>query len=374
MLAAERRDAALGAARLLGAGTRRVQELHAGIAGRVFRSVGPASAQVRLVHDTVTAAAYSAVRAAVVVGGRAAGALSAVREDGPPLEQSARARVALAVLNGLYGDQLGTSSLATPMALRGDGQEPTGKVAVFLHGLTETEGAWGFRRDRHGGHTYGSLLRRDLGYSAVWARYSTGLPVDDNGAALDAALEELVRDWPVPVEQLVLIGHSMGGLVTRSALRQAISSSWLPLVTDTVTLGTPHLGAPLEQAVTHLTRLLHQLPETRPVARVLATRSAGIRDLRRGSLAPLHPGPRHFVVLTTMTGRGGALVGDGLVLPHSACGDTGQEDTRLAFPDAHVHRLSGLHHFDLLNHPDVYGQLHRWLGQPQQHLHATPPL
>ena len=55
-------------------------------------------------------------------------------------------------------------------------------------------------------------------------------------------------------------------------------------------------------------------------------------------------------------------MGDLLVPPRSAVGDTGDDD-RLAFPPDHVHRLGGLSHLDLLNHPRVYAQIHRWLVQ-----------
>jgi hypothetical protein len=177
--------------------------------------------------------------------------------------------------------------------------------------------------------------------------------------------------------------------VARSALHQAGGGTpeahgWTHLVRDTLTLGTPHLGAPLERGAHRLTHTLARLPETRPLSRVLAARSVGIKDLRRGTLVeadwtgrdldhagdaahthvPLHDGARHFVVLATLTrdpaARAAHVVGDLLVPPRSACGDTGDDD-RLAFPDEHVHRLGGMHHFDLLSDPRVYEQIRGWL-------------
>jgi pimeloyl-ACP methyl ester carboxylesterase len=191
------------------------------------------------------------------------------------------------------------------------------------------------------------------------------------------------------VQDVVLVGHSMGGLVARSALHQAGSGTpdarpWTAFVRDTVTLGTPHLGAPLERGVHRLTHLLTRLPETRPLAALLALRSVGIKDLGRGTLVeedwtgrdldapgraahthvPLADGARHFVVLATLarnpSGPAAAVLGDLLVMPRSAVGDTGGDD-RLAFPPDAVARLGGLHHLDLLNHPRVYAQIRRWL-------------
>ena len=249
----------------------------------------------------------------------------------------------------------------------------------------------GYGAQRHHGDptvTYGSQLQRDLGLTPVYLRYNTGLHISENGRALDALLGALVDAWPVPVQDLVIVGHSMGGLVARSALHQAGGTAeahrWTTLVRDTITLGSPHLGAPLERRVHQLTARLARLPETRPLARLLTLRSVGIKDLRRGTLVeadwsgrdldallpgehtsvPLHDGARHFVVLATLSpnpeGRLADLLGDLLVQPRSATGDT-EDDDRLAFPPDHVHRIGGLHHFDLLDHPLIYARIRGWL-------------
>ena len=407
-----RADEVRGTARLaglvMGGGARRIAEVHEGIAGRVFGALGPVAAPVRLVHDAISGLTHAVVETSLSTGARTVGLVAAVRASGTDADATAGARTAIAILNGMHGDlvQREAPALALTMSVRvadhtvpaerhalGDAFPDAGsRLVVFLHGLTETERSWRYRSARHDGGagvTYGDLLRRDLGSTPVYLRYNTGLHVSDNGRALDRLLGELVDAWPVPVEDLVLIGHSMGGLVARSALHQAGSGTagareWTRLVRDTVTLGTPHLGAPLERGVHRLASALAKLPETRPLARVLTLRSVGIKDLRRGTLVeddwsgrdldaadaaahtyvPLHDGARHFVVLATLTrnphARSARVLGDLLVPPLSATGDTGDDD-RLAFPPDHVHRLGGLHHLDLLNHPRVYAQIRRWL-------------
>jgi len=404
----------------LSGGTARIHELHQGIAERTFRAVGPAGRPVQVVHDAIAGLSYGSVRLALGLGARAVGAAAAVRAAGTDLDAQRAGRVALAVLNGAHGDLIRQEApaLAIDMGVRVAGRvvppetdalraafpDRTGRLAVFLHGLTETEDSWCYGAVRHHGDrgvTYGSRLRRDLGLTPVYLRYNTGLHISENGRSLDALLTALVDAWPVPVQDVVLIGHSMGGLVARSALHQAHGGTaeahrWTTLVRDTVTLGSPHLGAPLERGVHRLTERLARLPETRPLARLLTLRSAGIKDLRHGTLVeqdwsgrdldalapgphthvPLHDGARHFVVLATLSrdpaGRLADLLGDLLVPPRSATGDTGDHD-RLAFPPDHVHRLGGLHHFDLLDHPAIYERIRRWLVERPEGARPAAP-
>lgn len=409
MRADEVRDAS-GLARLtLRGGTTRIHELHQGIAERAFRAVGPAGRPVQVVHDAIADLSYSGVRLALGAGARIAGEAAALGASGTGADEGPAGRRALAILNGAHGDLVrqeapalaldmtvrvaGRPVPAEPGRLRDAFPEATGRLAVFLHGLTEDEVSWCFGAERRGepGVTYGTRLQEDLGLTPVYLRYNTGLHISENGRSLDDLLAALVDAWPLPVQDVVLIGHSMGGLVARSALHQAHGGTaeargWTHLVRDTVTLGSPHLGAPLERGVHRLAGRLARLPETRPLARLLSLRSVGIKDLRHGTLVeadwtardldalgpaehthvPLHDGARHFVVLATLSpdpsGRLADLLGDLLVPPCSASGDTGGDD-RLAFPPDHVHRLGGLHHFDLLNHPQIYAQIRRWLEQ-----------
>jgi pimeloyl-ACP methyl ester carboxylesterase len=388
--------------------TDRIHELHQGIADRAFRAVGPGGRPVRVVYDAVSGLTFSSVRLALGAGARVVGAAASLRADGLDLDSGRPGRVALAILNAAHGDllQREAPALALEMTVRLAGRpvrpesgalrtafpDATGRLGVFLHGLTETEDSWSWGAQRHHGDrtvTFGSRLRQDLGLTPVHLRYNTGLHISENGRALDALLGALVAAWPVPVQDVVLIGHSMGGLVARAALHQAGGGTarahgWTHLVRDTITLGSPHLGAPLERGVHRLTAQLARLPETRPLATLLTLRSVGIKDLRRGTLVetdwsghdldavtpgphtfvPLHDGARHFVVLATLSrnteGRLADLLGDLLVPPRSASGDTGDDD-RLAFPPDHVHRIGGLNHQHLLGHPLVYSRIRQWL-------------
>src|SRR5450759_308051 len=359
-----RADEVAGLGKLAGAalsgGTKRIAEFHTGIAERVFyqlqRRMGPAAAPARVVNDGIAGGTYAVVRTSLDAGARAAGMAAAgqARDDGS-LADHPNGRVILGVLNGAHSDLLDReiSELSLPMSLCFGGRdaavEPaalsvafpdaTARLAVFLPGLVETEDAWRYHAARHYGDptvTYGTLLQRDLGYTPVWVRYNTGLRISDNGRELSALLYRLVAAWPTPV-----------------------------------------------QGVTAAVHLFDRCGETRWLARQLAARSVGIKDLRYGNVVeadwvgrdpdasgnyctdvPLHAGARHFVVVAALAGSPdspmGDLVGDLLVRPKSASGDT-SDHRRLPLPAEHIHRLSGLHHLDLLNHPQVYAQMHSWL-------------
>jgi len=154
-------------------------------------------------------------------------------------------------------------------------------------------------------------------------------------------------------------------------------------VRHVVSIGTPHMGAPLEQAAHVASAALSALPETRPLGSFLRRRSAGIRDLRQGSLVdedwrdcdpdalraracqevPLLDCATHCFVAACVTRSPrhpvGRLVGDTLVLVPSASGRS--RTRRIPFRDEDGLQLGGTHHLALLNHPAVYERLRDWL-------------
>jgi pimeloyl-ACP methyl ester carboxylesterase len=251
----------------------------------------------------------------------------------------------------------------------------------------ETEFSWRIGAGAHG-QTYGSRLVRDLGCTSVYIRYNSGRHVSENGRDLALVLDRLVESWPVEVVEIALVGHSMGGLVARSAAHHAAEagSPWVDRVRHVVTLGSPHMGAPMAQAVHWASAALGAVPETRPFAAFLRRRSAGIRDLRQGSLVdedwldrdpdalravacrevPLLDGAVHCFVAATVTRSAehpvGRLIGDWLVLQPSASGRS--RARRIPFREEHGMHLGGATHFALLNHPRVYEQLRYWLATP----------
>jgi pimeloyl-ACP methyl ester carboxylesterase len=281
-------------------------------------------------------------------------------------------------VNGLIGDRLARERprLAIRMAVRQDGRDvplsglaqafpaASGRVVVFLHGLCETEDYWRRGRERLG-TTYGEMLAGQ-GWTPVFLRANTGLGLRENGVALAALLRDLVAAWPVEVTRIALVGHSMGGLVLRAAGAVATDDAWTELVSDVVTLGTPHLGAPIARGIGHGSRGLGRVPETAAFGRILDWRSTGVHDLVAGLAEEVPPLPRasYRLVAATLTSSArhpvGHLVGDLLVRVASAHGRD-RWGGRL-FPGATVLHLGRTDHFGLLNHPQVHDAMREWLA------------
>ena len=158
-------------------------------------------------------------------------------------------------------------------------------------------------------HDHGAALAEDLGYTPVYLHYNSGLRVSTNGRRFAETLESLVREWPVPVRELVVVGYSMGGLVARSACHygKLAGYDWPGRLSQLVFLGTPHHGALLERAGSWVDALLGVSPYSSPIARLGGIRSDGIRDLRYGHVID-HTGDSTEPVAAP---RGGRVLCDG---------------------------------------------------------------
>jgi pimeloyl-ACP methyl ester carboxylesterase len=399
----------------LAAGGALIQQTHEGIAERVFAHT-PTPAPVRLMHDGITKAVYGGLRYGVRGAARAGGELAARRAEpeGASLLADPRGALAVAALNGLYGNQIAERipELALEMEVRRHHEsvgldtesvraafgDATSRIVVFVHGLCETDLAWRLvagqseRRDRR---TYGQRLQDELSYTPVYLRYNTGLRISENGRRLAWLLERLTRAWPVGVEELVLVGHSMGGLVARGACHygERHGMAFARAIRHVFCLGTPRLGADLERGAGALAWALRRLPETRPLARALGARSEGIKDLRFGSWAeedsrerdpdeflrdrshevPFLPDAHYYFIGSTLTPAPlGRLMGDLLVRPPRSSARRSGRGRRIPFEVHPGHELAGVNHFGLLNHPAVYAQLRAWIAPGRRPLAELP--
>lgn len=302
----------------------------------------------------------------------------------------------IAVLNGLVGNYLARThnGLATemclfhddrplaltPEALRAAHPQARPRLVVFVHGLMTTEHIWRLPD----GTCYGSLLERDHNWTACYVRYNTGVSIADNGARLSALLQALVAAYPGALEELLLVGYSMGGLVIRAACHASAIAEhdWRAHVRRIIYVGTPHLGAPGERLGKLTSDVLAKIPNayTRLIAEIVNLRSDGIQDLAHAVLrdedrgvarklwdlrdakhpVPLLPEIEHHLIAGSLfvDPRLALLFGDSVV-PMASATYAGQAQELL--PPERVHVLPGLSHIALARHPEVYKVIERIL-------------
>jgi pimeloyl-ACP methyl ester carboxylesterase len=405
MRADEMRDSGALLGTALDEVTELARDVHKALAGRIFGLFGPAARPAHLLHDAIAATAYAGSRLTARAVPAAAGALAAHtgKANLDAYADTPRGHFSLSALNGFWGDRLADerAALAPVMSVRThagalrrmpsnvvhDVAAPSGKLVVFLHGLCESERYWWYGSERTWGDpdvTYGSLLRDERDWTPLYMHYNTGLHISENGRLLARYLETLVERWPVPVTEIALVGHSMGGLVVRAGAHLADDHDlvWVQALRHLVGLGTPHLGAPLERFVNRGTHLMARLPETEPVAAWLNRRSVGIKDLRHGSVVEadwtdfdpddpldnvtagtLLPGVAYSMVSATLSTRPHGRLAHDLLVEHVSAHGTGRPGATRRF-EFDVDRL--LHvgrrtHFHLLNDRVVYENLRSWL-------------
>ncbi len=365
-----------GAARLAAEGSLALVRLVEAMHARIQHPLpGPSDGRTR----GLTGLVYRGVRGVTRGVGLSSTALLGLLPDavarGP---RSPRRDAVVAALNGVLGDHLEASGnpLAQAMQLCCAGEalgltrsalaarfpEPGQGLLVMLHGLCMNDRQW-----RRKGHDHGAELGAARGLAPLYLRYNSGLPVAENGRRFAALMATLLRAWPHPRPRVVLLAHSMGGLVARSAFHQAARAAWTRRVSDLVCLGTPHFGAPLEKAGHGVDLLLGAAPYAAPLARLGRLRSAGITDLRHGLDAGvgLPEGPRCWA-LAGLLGEGARglapqLLGDGLVRLNSALGRHRDPARRLPFAPERQWVAEGVGHLDLLSSRAVARQLLDWL-------------
>ncbi len=309
----------------------------------------------------------------------------------------------LAILNGIMGDYLVATNnpLATPMTLRYGGKvlnwhallpmpEATSKVLLLVHGLCMNDLQW---NTQHKGQavSHSQVLARVLGYTPVYLRYNSGLHTSQNGRELSIHLEQLVTQWPTPIEELTIVAYSMGGLLTRSAFYYAKQQdlSWPSYLKSIVFLGTPHHGAPLERVGNWLNTILGSTSYGIPFTKIGKLRSAGITDLRYGNVldedwlghdrfdckpdnrqpVPLPEGIACYSVAATITQKrtimAEHLIGDGLVPLYSALGQHDDVRRNLGFAKEARWIAYYVNHMELLSNPEVTQQMVKWLMSAQ---------
>jgi len=344
----------------------------------------------------ITGMAYRNVRTVTeLVGGGIDALLDGFSSMLGEKDSSPGREAVISALNGVLGDHLVArdNPLAIPMKFRRNGkllneralskaiQQSSGKLAIMVHGSCMNDLQW-----KRQGHDHGESLARDLGFAPIYVHYNTGLHVSENGRKLSDLLETIMDQSPQPKE-LFIIAHSMGGLVSRSACHYGKISghTWLNHLRKLVFLGTPHHGSLLEKGGNWITMIMEISPYSAPFSRLGKIRSSGITDMRYGNVldddwkgrdrfkfsgdqrtpVPLPEGVQSYSLAATTNKESNKLsddlIGDGLVTLSSALGRHKTAELNLLFPETHQWIGRNMNHMDLLNHPEVYEAIKKWL-------------
>jgi len=388
-----------GLHRLASDGTLGVIDLVEAMHHAILRTAGPLGKAPAGRTGGLTGFVYRSVRGITrAVGGGVDVVLAAFGALIDEVRTSPEREALLAALNGVLGDHLAATRnpLAIRMSLRANGaalelsrsalaeQLPRagGHPVVLVHGLCMNDRQWSRQ-----GHDHGARLEADLGCTPVYLHYNTGRHVSENGRELAGLMNEVLRAWPQPVLQLTMIGHSMGGLVLRSACHYAgiAGHAWVTRLDRLVFLGTPHLGVPLERAGRGVDFALGISPYTAPFARRGNVRSAGVKDLGHGYLrdedwqghgarsatrasSPLPRGVRCYAMAAIRGASPGTaasrLAGDGLVPVDRALGLSIDPARDLGLPVSRRWIGGRMGHFDLLDDAKAYAKIRAWVSAP----------
>ncbi len=398
-----------GLAKLATQATVNVTKIAEGVTQSVWSTLGAPSGKAKDQTRGITGLVYKTVQGvAQLVGKGTESLLTSLQPLLDKIEQepqeSAPREAVLAALNGVMGDRLveGDNPMATPMTLRfnnealnweamPDKAQLTGKVLIVVHGLCMNDLQWAVQHDDESVN-HAETLAAKLGYTPIYVRYNTGLHTSQNGQMLSNQLELLSALWPVPLTEISVLVHSMGGLVTRSAVHSAQQGKrqWVKKLKNIVFLGTPHHGAPLEKAGNWIDVLLGVTPYSAPFKRLVELRSSGITDLRFGNVLdsdwqgedrfkpktqqeqvdrehlPLPEGVACFTVAATLAAKrslaADRLVGDGLVPLNSALGVHSDPARSLVFSKSSQMVVYRTNHMAMLGSAEVGEQLVTWLS------------
>ena len=406
-----------GLAKLATQATVGVTKIAEGVTQSVWSTLGAPSGKAKDQTRGITGLVYKSIQGVAQLVGKGTESLltslqpllDKIDLDSNAPQESAPREAVLAALNGVMGDRLAESDnpLATPMSLRfmndalnweamPDKALLTDKVLVVIHGLCMNDLQWTVQSSEADGETvnHAETLAESLGYTPVYVRYNTGLHTSQNGQTLSNQLELLSALWPVPLTEISVLVHSMGGLVTRSAVHVAQHSKrqWVSKLKHIVFLGTPHHGAPLEKAGNWIDTLLGATPYSAPFKKLAELRSAGITDLRFGYVLdsdwedqdpqgrfkpktkqehvdrehlPLPDGVACFTVAATLAAKrsllADRLIGDGLVPLNSALGVHSDPKRSLVFAKPSQLIVYRTNHMTLLGSVEVSEQLLTWL-------------
>jgi triacylglycerol lipase len=297
----------------------------------------------------------------------------------------------IGILNGVIGDYLQQTQnpLSIEMdfyfkeqplkgdlsAVKSEFPEAKNNICIFIHGSAAAETNW-IKKSKV---NYSDSIYKEYQYLPLFLRYNSGLHISENGELLNVLLEQLVLDHPI--DNIVIIGHSMGGLIFKSAAYYAQQNNyeWVHKTNHVFYLGSPHHGAPLEKLGAMAQSFFKQIntPYTKIAHQLVNIRSNGVKDLRHGYLTheewqadelddfpinrkkpvPKTAGYAEYAIAATLSEDHESILahwfGDFMVQKSSALGHSQNEELHLDFEPENTLLVTNTGHIPLMYHPKV---------------------
>lgn len=312
--------------------------------------------------------------------------------------------VGTSILNGIIGDylekenndlriEMGFYYHNQPVPLESNAikemyPDITSKICILVHGLCANEFEWKLCGTEK--QDYGERLQNDLGYTPLYLRYNSGLHISENGKKFSTIISTLIDAYPIKVDEIIFICHSLGGLITRSACNDGKEhdADWTNKVKRLFFLASPHLGAPFERFGNILTYTLKAInnPVTQLIGDIINLRSNAIKDLRYGYIKDedwkgydpdellednrnndsLFTNAEHYNIAASLTENPehpfNKYIGDPLVTLNSAFGKSEVVEKNISFPKEGQAVFPKTGHINIANCNDVYKQIYYWCG------------
>jgi hypothetical protein len=165
--------------------------------------------------------------------------------------------------------------------------ENKGKLIILIHGLMNDDNIW-HSNPEDLIQRMGSFLEKQNKANILYLRYNTGRHISQNGQDFSLLIQNLLDFYRKDITEIVIMAHSMGGLVTRSACYYAgkLDHNWISILKKVFLIGVPNEGSYVAR-IAHMTQyFMRKIDPTDndKVAKFFEIRSNGIKDLSFGFL------------------------------------------------------------------------------------------
>lgn len=194
--------------------------------------------------------------------------------------------------------------------------DPTTPAIIFLHGLSGHASKTWMTNPEYKSTLWPKWLAEDIdcavflvAYDAALSKWhNSAMPLPDQG---DSVLDLLASEPELKNRPLILVGHSMGGLVIKTLIHQGLTKGvaryqkMIEQIRGVVFIGTPHKGSQLAT----LAKFMALLLRTNTQVKNMQNHDEHLRSLNQQFLAYYNNPPAGRVAVRTFAETRGVFIG-----------------------------------------------------------------